>query len=891
MENIIVKKSYFDNIETAINSLNQFFSSNFKQKNFPVIDNDYQLDDTISKILGLMNGVESSWIENTDEVERIVDAINAVSEKYDDHPYEQICDNNDSVTIDHIDAFISFKALQFIADHFEEFSKLMNGIYTMELFLKPSKYKETIDLFSQDINVSELETVSDDIHTPIFDGAAYIKSLFDSDQVTIPKSIDEQEEVKRFYNYQDASYEINIDDSDSEITPVQEAAEVNYFTKRKPVHIRYDEKKDKFHISAQFRKSIDQLKDGLEKCKNSEDLLEFFDDPKGRYPEADDFSSNVLPFILAKVFNNTKKYPNQDMDMTLFRPYINSYKSIADNNPGAKRFVNYDLFSTFKTDKRGTIRFIMDFCEINLYNDPAAAITNNNLLTIFNIFDSRIYFDILYNLIPDKVKKAKYPSEDDFVKRIRGRINKNSRNTNVYKPVVKAAVENDVPTADDLMEYTTMSVKEFGDMSISDMMLCEHYTQILRDEINTLDARIYNEGLSPIRIDWMLRDYKDSVIQEVDKGGVPEYMKTRVRLSDEMGTTPRVTQTEIQIPPDTPTNSVDELVDSIDSKMDIRTDDIGDMLGADANVTKNGTNIVYNITYNNSFNRDDHSNHSSSNSTSSNDLSSGKNINKSNNVTNTHSDSHNSNSSNTPEGSPISESMDIDEGLNNNNNSNGSVDTKDSKVQEFASGYAVDDVFAFLESEEPLSTITEATTKPPKGQSLTATLYDVDRNTRNLQQKSKRAVQKGIGTAKALLKPATRTKQWLASVVDSLINRHEDAVKTEIIENDSYRSTLFKASRLALKLGMAGIAFTLNTYIGVAYVALQASKVLDKERLKKEVENEMATEIEILDYKIQKADEAGDVKAVAEMKRLRSKMTQIASGIRHSNIKHPRSVS
>ena len=886
MENIIVKKSYFDNIETAINSLNQFFSSNFKQKNFPVIDNDYQLDDTISKILGLMNGVESSWIENTDEVERIVDAINAVSEKYDDHPYEQICDNNDSVTIDHIDAFISFKALQFIADHFEEFSKLMNGIYTMELFLKPSKYKGTIELFSQDINVSELETVSDDIHTPIFDGAAYIKSLFDSDQVTIPKSIDEQEEVKRFYNYQDASYEINIDDSDSEITPVQEAAEVNYFTKRKPVHIRYDEKKDKFHISAQFRKSIDQLKDGLEKCKNSEDLLEFFDDPKGRYPEADDFSSNVLPFILAKVFNNTKKYPNQDMDMTLFRPYINSYKSIADNNPGAKRFVNYDLFSTFKTDKRGTIRFIMDFCEINLYNDPSAAITNNNLLTIFNIFDSRIYFDILYNLIPDKVKKAKYPSEDDFVKRVRGRINKNSRNTNVYKPEVKAAAENDIPTAEEVVEYTTASVKEFGDMSISDMMLCEHYTQILRDEINTLDARIYNEGLSPIRIDWMLRDYKDSVIQEVDKGTVPEYMKTRVRLSDEMGTTPKVTQTEVQVPPDTPTNSVDELTDSIDSRMNIKSDDIGDMLGAEANTNGKNTHIVYNITYNNSFNRDDHSDHSSHN-----DLSSGKNINKSNNVTTTHTNSHNVSASNKPDKLSVSVSADIDKGSNNNNNSNGSVDTKDSKVQEFASGYAVDDVFAFLESEEPLSTITEATTRrPPKG-SLTDALMTADMNSRKVQQKSKRTVQKSIGATKALLKPATRTKQWLAGIVDSLIKRNEDTVKTEIIENDGYRSTLFKASRLALKLGMAGIAFTLNTYIGAAYAALQVSRAVDKERLKREVENEMATEMSILQDKIQKADEAGDLKAKYELMRLEGKMKQITSGIRHGNVKHPRSVS
>lgn len=871
---IIVKKNYFDNIETTINSLNQFFSSNFKQKNFPVVDGDYEVDDSVMKIVGLMNGVESSWVDNPEEVERIITAINTVSEKYDDHPYEQICDNNDSVTIDHIDAFVSFKALQFIADHFDEFSKLMNGIYSMELFTKPSKYKDVINLFSQDINISELEDVQDDLHTPIFDGAAYIKSLFDSKQITMPKGMDEQEEVKRFYNFQDIDEPIQVDDTDQEITSVQEAAEVNYFTKRKPVHIKYDEKKDKFHISAQFRKAIDQLKDGLEKCKNSEDLLDFFDDPKGRYPQVDDFSSNVLPFILAKVFNNTKKYPNQDMDMTLFRPYINSYKSIVDNNPGAKRFSNYDLFSTFKTDKKGTIQFIIDFCEINFYNDASAAITNNNLLTIFNIFDSRIYFDILYNLIPDKVKKAKFPSEDEFVKRVRARVNKNSKSSNVYKPDIKAATENNLPTAEDVTEYTEESVKEFGDMSISDILLCEHYHTILRDEINTLDTRIYNEGLSPIRIDWMLKDYKDSVIQEVDKGEIPEYMKTRVRLSDEMGTAPKITQTEVQIPPDTPTNSVDELTDSIDEKMDANTDKLDEMLGA--NATKDGKNIVINVTnnYNNSFNRDDHSDHSTHN-----DLSTGKNINKSNNVTTTHTNSHNTTNS------------DKSLGSNNNNNSNSNNDTKETKVQEFASGYSVDDVFAFLESEEPLSTITEAT-KPPKGsQTLTNAMMDLDKNSRSLQQKSKRSVQKGIGSVKTLLKPAMRTKQWLAGIVDSLIKRNEDTVKTELIESPGYRSTIFKASRLALKLGMFGIAFTINPYIGAAYAALETSRFVDKERLRREVEGEMAAEIDILDYKIEEAKAAGDVKAVSEMKRLRAKMTRITSDVPRSVVKHGRSVS
>ena len=188
------------------------------------------------------------------------------------------------------------------------------------------------------------------------------------------------------------------------------------------------------------------------------------------------------------------------------------------------------------------------------------------------------------------------------------------------------------------------------------------------------------------------------------------------------------------------------------------------------------------------FNRDDHSDHSTHS-----DLSSGKNINKSNNVTTTHTNSHNITNSDKPD--KLSVSTDSDKGSNNNNNSNSNNDTKDSKVQEFASGYNVDDVFAFLESEEPLSTITEATTKPPKG-SLTNAMMDLDKGSRKIQQKSKRTVQKSIGATKTLLKPAMRTKQWLAGVVDSLIKRNEDVVKTEIIESPGYRSTLFKATRL-----------------------------------------------------------------------------------------------
>ena len=866
---IKIKKSYFDNIETAINSLNSFFSSNFKNKDFPVLDGDYKLDSSIMHIISLMNGIDPEWIDNIDYIESVIEKINEVASQYEENAYGQICDNNDSQTIDAIDSFVSYKALQFISEHFDEFSKLLNGIYSFELFTKPAEYKNEIDLFSQDINISELD-VAEDIHTPIFDGADYIKGLFESEQVTFPKEMNEQDELKRFYNYQPSDANIIIED-DTNIEPVQEAAEVNYFTKRKPVHIKYDDKKDMFHISAQFRKSIDNLVKGLEKCKTTEDLLEFFDDPKGRYPEADDFSENVIPFILAKVFNNTKKYPNQDFNMSAFRPYINSYKSIADNNPGAKRFVNYDLFSTFKSDKRGTIQFIIDFCEINLYNDASAAITNNNLLTIFNIFDSRIYFDILYNLIPDKVKRNKYPSEDDFVKSVRARINRNSRNTNVYKPEVKAAPENEVPTESEVTEYTKLSFDEFGDMSIADMMYCEQYTQILRDEINTLDSRLFAEGLSPAVINSKLSEYEVlSVCEAVESGKLPGYINDRFDLAEKNGTKPQVTETDVQVPPDVPTNSISDLADSIDAKMNVNSDDIGDMLGEGSKAR--GGNITYNITYNNSFNRDDHSDRSTHM-----DSSHGKTTTKSTttNVTHSHTNSHNTNGASN----------------NNNNSSNSNADTKDSKnVQEFSTGYSVEDVFAFLESEEPLSSSAKATTKKPTSDLLTAAM-DMDRKTLSMQQKVKKGVQKGMNTTKALLKPAARTKAWLSDIVNSLIKRDNDAVKAEILNDQGYRKALFKASRLALKLGMATVAFTINGYLGAAYLAIEGAKAVDKQRLKREVAEEMATEIAIVNDKIAQADAAGNYDEKYRLMRLKTKMEDTIARTPSSVFKHPSTVA
>jgi hypothetical protein len=127
---------------------------------------------------------------------------------------------------------------------------------------------------------------------------------------------------------------------------------------------------------------------------------------------------------------------------------------------------------------------------------------------------------------------------------------------------------------------------------------------------------------------------------------------------------------------------------------------------------------------------------------------------------------------------------------------------------------------------------------------------DHDRKTLATQQKAKHGVQKIANTGKAVLKPVTRTKQWLTKVVDSLIKRDEDKVKAALIENRSYRSAVYKASRLAIKLGLISVAFSIQPYLGLTVAGIEGLKLADRNRLKKEVQQEMESELEIIDEKI-----------------------------------------
>lgn len=1102
---IIINKRYFDNIEKAVTSLNEFFSSNFKNKNFVNIDEDTDLDEGVRHCMSIMNDVDPTWITDPENANEAVDKINAIKPELTNYAMNNpegnfftYCSETNNTALSDIGyEYLSFKALQQVSDNFSEFEKLMNGLYSFDLFLHPSAYKNAIAKFSETVPTGECSDVLANVSFPVFDSKAYISSLFENEDIQFPAGMDYKSELERFDSFQDLdNITVRVDEA------IQEAAEVNFFENTKPKHIKYSN--GKWVISDQFKKTVNELVAALRKCDTTDDLKTFFENESKKY--AKDLNDTVAPFILVQAMIKKGK------EVGGFTKHSDSYASIISKNSGAKRFENYDIFTTFKSDKTGTIKFLDDFFNLRLVNDDKAYVANNTILTLFNIFDSRIYYDILYNLIPDKEKKDKNMDEDSFVKQHRAIINKNSRGMNTYATdTAQVRSDNTEKSSKEIKEYAYNTIRSMGDMDISDMVTCEAWVDMIREEIESVDDGLYNAGIpssataeyigesfndvdsimnqmimesveehnkvtaktvmsgliggvggtaaafivgagtttmlsiliaigitSPTLsiignklakkrrgknikaeilrdIDAIVRilakdvseldgylikelrkrakvlvestsfamkskdtfkdvereylmdlhhaatrmskiqmgdtganeniiksffkaadevtkmitkitdeeilaalpdqnigdvseeettetstveddgeveetveektesDEKDDsessddddddddvkqegFVQEVDHGGIPEYMKTRIALSDEDGSGKKTTVTDVNPPAaddDTPSNSIDDLSASIDAKISAGGDNINDMIGKEAK--KEGNHIVYNVTnnynYSNSFNK------------TSTDLSSGKVTDQSISV----------NKSKDPKNT----------GSNNINNSTTSSDPTDKKnVQEFSTGYSVDDVFSFLESGEPLLEAA-GSNKPPKEDSLTRAM-DRDRKALPKQQAAKKAVDKTVSTAKAATKPIIRTKHWLLGIVDSLVKRKEDKVKAEIIESPSYRTALFKASRIAIKAGLFGVALTINGYLAGVYAVVLASNAYDKQRLRKEVQAEFATEMRILDDKIRLADQENTPesrKAKWQMMRLRDKMERIATKeATRSRFVHPTSV-
>ena len=711
-------------------------------------------------------------------------------------------------------------------------------------------------------------------------------------------------EIQRFQSFGDLQdCEIVINDS------VQEAATINYF--ESPVeNIKYSN--GKWKISKGFESQVNGLLEKLRKCNTTEDLVQLFQTIKLK-PEM--FADTVVPAILVRTLSNPQKYASADK--STFQNYTKSYISIVKKNAGAVRFERIDLFSTFKTDKEGTIQFLEDFLKLNLANNDNSVISNNTVLTVFNIFDSHIYFTILYNAMSDKDKEKE--SLDGFIKRIRSRINQNSRSANPYQK--KKETKKSIEGSDQVVEYALDTMKELGDMSLIDMRYCEQFTGAVYDDIETIGDALYNKGVSAITVDHYIGESYDlfsKMVQEAaEHGDIPNYLKSRLDISDEISKTNKqskkkkavsydnedddddievpeymknrmdsagdidVNVMDINLPPDVPSNNVDELADSIDARMNTKADSLGDMLGADykgqikpASQGGPGT-VVYNIT----------NNYNNSNNTTTNDLSTNKKTNTST-ITNTSNDlSSNKRTNSAAKNKPS----------NNYDNTRPSSNSKESDT--FSTGKSVQEVFALLNSEEPLFVESDAG-KPPKGDMLTSAM-DADRATLSLQQKAKRGVQKVMNTGRAIKKPITRTKQWLRNMTDSLIKRDEDQVKADLVNNPSYRSALYKAARLALKTGKFALFSAISPWLGAGYLGMQGLKLADHDRLRREANQEILTEIQIIDEKIdylKSGSRWGDKQSPEEraelykLMRMRQKLIDMSTSAHKQKLTQPKSV-
>ena len=910
---IVIDKTYFENIKIAIDAMNNFFASNFKTKAFPVVNNDFELDRILSRTISWLNNIEPSWVDDPNKavetLEQLKEIVSKSDIKADDQtnsPWNPIMSGEDKTASNLYHAFIGFKVLQYITNNFDKYESLLNGVYSFELFTKPSQYREAITVFTAPIPMPELDAIAKlPGEYKLFDPADYVGSIFDNDQIKLPEELEYDTELQRFQSFTDLqNCEIVINDA------VQEAAEIDYFTDAVN-GIKYS--KGKWHVSKQFDDAINELLKRIRECETTDDLATLFQTAKIN-PSA--FMSAIVPAILVRVFTNPKKVPNADDYKDAFAAYTKSYSSIVRQNEGAKRFSRVDLFSTFKADKEGTIQFLEDFFKLNLANDENIVVSNNRILTTFNIFDSHIYFTILYHVMDEKQQNAE--TLDGFIKRIRGRINKNSHSANPYqkKTETTKTVEGSAQVVESVME----TLKELGEMSIHDMQYCESFLGAVHDEISTIGDTMYNRGVSQIMIDRYIGESYDVIQEAAEHGEMPSYIKSRLDLTDEspkkknddekkrrtrsahndyaddidsppesdlpeymqqrMGQNGNIDPliTDMQLPPDVPANSIDDLADSIEARLNVNGDSLGDMLGADykgpikpASQGGPGT-VIYNITNNYS---------NSHNTTTTNDLSN-RSHNSTSNVTSTNNDL--SANKRTNSASRIKPS-------NNYDNTRPSSNSTDSDT--FSTGKSVQEVFALLNSGEPLFVESD-------GNTLTSSMQqDANPPISPVKQGVDRGVQAVKNTGNKIVKPISNVKSWMRTTVDSFIKRDEEKVKNDLVENPSYRSSLYKVSRLALKLGLFSVFTAVSPWLGVLYAGTQGMKALDKDRLRKEANAEIITELRILDEKIEYLKSRGkwgenqsdeDRQELYKLMRMRQKLVNMSTSAHKQTFANPHSV-
>ena len=912
---IKVREEYFQNMKNAADALNQFFSSNFKNKNFPMVDedNEEELEPCLFHILSWMNRLDTALINDSEQVEQIIDQIRDIPQKMGkyDNIMDTLSDEGDTVSLEMINSYIAYQMAQYMNDHKSDFEALLDGITTMKLFGCPSdpQYKKALALFAEPIPLNDIrDIIGDDNEYYIFKEEDYIKGIFRSDEITLPKELTYQKELHRFKNRQ--SYEpFNVvhDHGEDDGAPIQEQAEINFFSMVNPNHIRYYQ--NRFQPSQQFVTVVKNLIAGLEKCNTPEDVKQFLND-KHNHVNPDDYTCMVLPSILARVFSDEKMFQNRLFNEKNLKKYTDSYDSIMKQDKNVRQFKDYDVFSTFKADKEGTIQFLKDFLSLKLVSDPNAYISNHTLLVLFNIFDSRIYLDILYNVLPQSEKKGDYETEDGFVKSVRARINNNSNKSSPYtKPEktqksIDSSAPSVIPTSAEVTESALQMIHSLGDYDIADTpYLQDIILEACRMELSTLHDKSFQVGISEADVEEYI--FKESHGYAFS-GNIPNYMKDRIKTTDQNGK-PDVNIEQTPLPEGVPANDIGSLIDSIDDRVDaVEPDangymDLSDGFGNQADVSprEKGSHIVYNITYN-------YNNSNNTTNTTDSHNTTDQSVNKT--VSGTSNNSYNRNRKRIV---PHSQSP-TNRGSNNYNNDTSSSNTKDPHVTNtqnnttLSTGKNVQEGFMTRRSKEPLlveegvkqtagslaasigaDTGVLPDTNPEPKKTLLTRAQDFDRKMLSKQEDVRRAANNAVQTDRALKQPFQRTKNWLTNFVDDILQRDEDEIKGKLMEDNNFRTLLKKVWRMLLKFEMFSVAYVLSPYIALMYAGFLGMKGYQSRSYKKEVQNEIMTEIEIIDHKISVArasrTKEGNQKAY-ELMRIRRKLMDKAAALTNSPI-------
>ena len=164
--------------------------------------------------------------------------------------------------------------------------------------------------------------------------------------------------------------------------------------------------------------------------------------------------------------------------------------------------------------------------------------------------------------------------------------------------------------------------------------------------------------------------------------------------------------------------------------------------------------------------------------------------------------------------------------------------------------------------------------KPESDHPIQDTLHDIDRNITSKQQAAKKTVQSVANTGKLLMRPFTRTAEWVNNMINNWKDKSENAIK-EKMADPHQRSSLFSAIKKSIIVGsLYKAGLLLNPVLIFLAIAKKWNDHSKMGRLRNEMIGELKTELAIIDEKIRDADRNGDNKAKYQMMRFKNELSK-----------------